>query len=145
MECTDRECRGRLSADGDSQDGDPFIECDDLGECPTVNCNCIDEDGDRECDQHCPNFFCVSGICVDMGSRPCSPADPNACLENELCQYSVDAACGTVGRGSCMLIVNEERCTQEASPACGCDGVEYHNACLALAAGHAISPTDICE
>jgi hypothetical protein len=146
IECSDRECQGQLSADGDPHDGDPFIACESYEDCPVVfDCICRDEDGDLECDQHCPSYSCVSGICVDSGSRPCSPEDTSACLENEFCDYSLADACGTVSRGFCSLIFSEWRCTQDASPTCGCDGVRYHNACIARAAGQSTSPTDNCD
>lgn len=145
IECTDRPCRGQLSADGDPLDEDPYITCDDFDDCPTVECECTDEDGDRECDQHCPSYFCESGLCVNRASRPCSPTDTSACLENEFCDYSLDDDCGTVSRGSCSLIFNELRCTHEGSPACACDGLRYRNPCIARAAGQSSSPTNICE
>jgi hypothetical protein len=145
LECSDRACRGQLSADGDPNDGDPYLKCDDFADCPTVACECTDEDGDGECDQHCPSYICVSGICVNSASRPCSPVDTSACLENEFCDYSLDDACGTASRGSCSPIVNERRCTHEGSPACGCDGRRYRNACIARAAGQSTAPSDFCE
>jgi hypothetical protein len=145
LECSDRACRGQLSADGDPSDGDPYLACDDFDDCPIVDCECTDEDGDGECDQDCPSYFCESGICVNRGSRPCSPTDKRACLENEFCDYSLDDACGIASRGSCSLIFNELRCTADGSPACGCDGRRYRNACIARALGQSISPTDICN
>jgi len=143
IECSDRECRGQLSADGDLRDGDPYIACDDFDDCPAFDCPCSDDDS--ECDKPCVSYSCVTGICVNMGSRSCSPEDTSACLDNEFCDYGLDAACGTRGRGYCSLIHNERRCTPDEWPACGCDGVRYRNACFVRAAGQASSPTDTCE
>lgn len=145
MECSDRPCRGQRSADGDSQDGDPYIECEDYDDCPVIDCDCIDEDGDLECDQHCPSYHCISGLCVNMGARPCTPEDTSECLENEFCDFSIDDACGTASRGSCSLIFDERRCTQDELPTCACNGARYRNACFARAAGQSAVLTNDCD
>ena len=54
------------------------------------------------------------------------------CATGEMCRLPVGACFGDL-EGVCQR--QPEACTEEFDPVCGCDGREYGNLCMALAAG----------
>ena len=70
------------------------------------------------------------GACSCTSNDECAPED-----------YCASDACDTAG--SCA--VKPVFCTEEYNPVCGCDGVEYSNACEAAASGVVVASQGSCE
>ncbi len=83
---------------------------------------------------------CKDGACLD---RSCGGLQGLQCGAGEYCAYSLDATCGAADQlGTCERM--PQACTEQYQPVCGCDGVTYGNACMAAAAGAAVSAEGEC-
>lgn len=81
----------------------------------------------------------VFSACVPGAPQPESCRKAEDCSHREYCARPV-GACDRVGtcRG------RPEVCLNVYSPVCGCNGVDYSNACKAAAYGASISRADTC-
>ncbi len=83
----------------------------------------------------CKDGGCLSTACGGLAGLQCG--------DGEYCAYSLDAICGAADQlGTCAAI--PEVCTQQFEPVCGCDDQTYGNACMAAAAGVAVSAEGEC-
>ncbi len=113
------------------------VECADAG----TDAGAPDEDASVACGTEtcAPGELCCPGCdgamsceagpsCPDVSCAPtCSPSEP--CAEAEYCEMP-GGACGT---GTCKP--RPTGCPRDCPRVCGCDGIEYCNACLAHAGG----------
>lgn len=72
-----------------------------------------------------------------VGGIPCTLEEP--CADDMLCDYP-DDLCGNGANGVCVIA--PPFCPPGVIPVCGCDGVDYDNACFALFAGTDVDATD---
>ena len=81
-----------------------------------------------------PPMTGVAPVPIGAGSIPCSPATSVSCPSGTTC-VSAAGSCGTLPKfdGHCMPLPTT--CPPLLEQVCGCDGVTYDNACLALKAG----------
>jgi hypothetical protein len=83
---------------------------------------------------------CKDGGCL---TRACGGIAGLQCNAGEYCAYELDAICGAADQmGTCAVM--PQICTQQYQPVCGCDDQTYGNACMAAAAGVAISAEGEC-
>jgi hypothetical protein len=81
----------------------------------------------------------AAGARVDFeGECPCSTNDN--CLDGQYCDHGTACAGDS---GTCMN--RPTMCTNEFDPVCGCDGMDYGNACEANAEGVQVSADQSCE
>jgi len=65
------------------------------------------------------------------------------CAAATFCKFGLDAVCGAGDQtGTCEPI--PAACTQDFTPVCGCDGMNYANACAANAAGASVASRGEC-
>jgi len=70
-------------------------------------------------------------------------AGQTPCLENEFCDFPIEATCGAADApGVCRT--RPEACTMDYSPVCGCNDQTYPNACAAAAAGVSVGALGEC-
>lgn len=70
---------------------------------------------------------------------------PESCLKTEDCsarQYCAQPLGECAASGQCRQ--RPEICLQLYAPVCGCDGVDYANACKAAAHGASVERADTC-
>lgn len=114
--------------------------------CLQVPCACLDEDGDGQCDNHCPSYECINGRCVDVSPQPvaCGGLLGTGCPAGEYCKFLPSTRCGSGDRtGECTPPA--QACDDVYSPVCGCDGQTYSNGCTASAAGVSVQATGECH
>ncbi|MGE0786036.1 MAG: fibrinogen-like YCDxxxxGGGW domain-containing protein [Sandaracinaceae bacterium] len=112
------------------------------GSCEGVPCGGTTCGSDEQCCSICGR----DELCVpDVGTCP-DVVCPDGCMSNsdcddeEYCAFE-PLACG--GPGTCAL--RPDDCTEPScSGACGCDGVEYCNACEAAQNGASVGPPELC-
>jgi hypothetical protein len=120
-------------------------QCNASFGCPQVPCACLDEDGDGQCDNHCPSYDCINGQCVDVSppSVICGGLLGTACPDGEYCKFLPSTRCGSGDQtGECRP--KAEVCDDIYSPVCGCDGKTYSSGCVASAAGVSVRVTGEC-
>ena len=113
--------------------------------CLQVPCACLDEDGDGQCDNHCPSYDCIDGQCLDVSPPPviCGGLLGTSCPDQEYCKFLPSTRCGSGDQtGECTP--KAEVCDDIYSPVCGCDGKTYSNGCSASAAGVSVQTAGEC-
>ncbi len=89
-------------------------------------------------DDQCPNGqICAQNVCID---RPCTRNGD--CLQTQYCQFSDQGEDACEGDGICAN--RPVNCPNTINPVCGCDNIDYDNACLANAAGAAVQANGQC-
>jgi hypothetical protein len=81
--------------------------------------------------------FSLGSDALQSGA-PCGP-HTEPCPESDYCDFAAD---GCSGVGVCRP--RSSSCSSECQPVCGCDGVEYCNACAAQTAGVDVGPSSEC-
>jgi hypothetical protein len=120
-------------------------QCNAAFGCPQVPCACLDEDGDSQCDNHCPLYECIGGQCVDVSPQPvtCGGLLGTSCPDGEYCKFLPSTRCGSGDQtGECTP--RAEICDDIYSPVCGCDGETYSSGCSASAAGVSVKASGEC-
>ena len=113
--------------------------------CAQPPCACLDEDGDAQCDNHCPSYECIAGQCVDVSPQPvtCGGLLGTSCPDGEYCKFLPSTRCGSGDQtGECTP--KAEACDSIYSPVCGCDGKSYSSGCVASAAGVSVKAAGEC-
>ncbi|MBA3395826.1 MAG: hypothetical protein H0T89_24490 [Deltaproteobacteria bacterium] len=86
------------------------------------------------------SIACASGGCA---AQQCGGLQGLQCGAGEYCAYALDAFCGAADDlGTCEPM--PEFCTEQYEPVCGCNDQTYGNACMAAAAGVAVSALGEC-
>ena len=119
--------------------------CKSNADCPQPPCACLDADGDNQCDNHCPNYGCRDGQCVDTSPQPtiCGGLLGAGCADGEFCKFAPAARCGAAdATGECTA--KPQVCTDQYDPVCGCDGMTYGNSCGAATAGTSVASRGAC-
>jgi hypothetical protein len=108
-------------------------------------CGCDGVTYSNECfAHHAGTSVSSEGECAPPPGQVCGSRGLPTCDEGQFCDYAPEASCGASDQpGTCMPI--PEVCTQDANPACGCDGVTYNNACRANVAGVSVAHLGPCE
>ena len=107
--------------------------CDDIF---APVCGCDGADYENACSAHASGTAVDhDGECVDdPGDDICGTRGAPPCAGHEFCDFPPAAMCGAADRpGVCRP--RPEACAQIFAPVCGCDGMDYGNACGAHAAG----------
>lgn len=133
-------------------------ECGPSRPCPQPPCACIDTNMDGKCDNVCPTFQCIGGMCVAISTPPpptglkqgdsCGGfrvAGAGDCDTGLFCQNQAGSLCGAADApGICVKVPTS--CPRLASqPVCGCDGKTYASACLATVAKVSILDLGACK
>jgi hypothetical protein len=112
-------------------------ECSSIGGCECVGTHCYRLYGSQEeCEaatRSCPAS--TGRLCGTRGAPPCDPGD--------FCDFPPSSFCGAAdGGGTC--IERPEACDDIFDPVCGCDGMDYENACSANGAGVSVASRGPC-
>jgi hypothetical protein len=137
---TESECTCENNDDCDSESYCDGESCGGSGTCEPKPTECPEpRDPVCGCDGLTYHNECVA---ESLGARIGS-LGACACEGNEECdatQYCEAATCG--GPGEC--VPRPTSCAPIVSPVCGCDGVTYDNACLAMEAGARVAVLGPC-
>lgn len=151
--------QGQQCESGQFCDFDPDAACgaaDQTGTCESIPEACTEQfDPVCGCDgQTYGNACAANAVGISVASQGECEAPPSggscggllglSCADGELCNFSLEAACGAADQtGTCEA--RPEACTFELNPVCGCDGQTYGNACAANAAGVSAASLGECE
>ena len=81
---------------------------------------------------------------TDAGQRTrCWPGG-TTCGPSEYCIFPMDSPCG-IGGVSGVCRPRPQVCPEYTIATCGCDGTLYASACMAIAAGTDVDPSDACQ
>jgi Kazal-type serine protease inhibitor-like protein len=102
--------------------------------------------------QRCLVWAALSLAPAMLGARGCDTAvvgsecdgSPGECGSGYFCELPAGAACGSGRKGTCKPSAEDEGCTDEDAPVCGCDERTYVNACAAGKAGATIVGAGAC-
>ncbi len=112
-------------------------DCD--GQAPSGNCYCDDQCGHyADC---CDDYDLA---CAPEGAQSCGGFAGNSCERPTYCHYATADACGTGDQvGTCVRPPDD--CVDDVVPVCGCDGLDYDNACLAARSGTSVYADGECR
>ena len=109
-------------------------------------CGCDGKTYGNDCEAATAGVSVASQGECNGGGEPgatCGGLTGQPCARGQYCNFPPDAMCGRAdATGTCANI--PQACTLEYSPVCGCDGMEYGNACAAAAAGVSVETRGEC-